>query len=303
MVICSNCGSAVMEGKFCEKCGKPLVPKTNMNQNTGNVQSQNGVCPNCGAPNTGGKFCENCGAPLGNSQMSFNQNQKKGGIFESISNSINSTASNMLSIKSDYNNNVVLYKVKKIPAVKEKTIKIEDYEVVFFNQGNGFTKIDNTFQTNVNDFVCFYMKKVTMLNNNFTVSMNSKIKKLDTKDSINMQVTYNISLNVEDIDKFFNYFTAMKLDSWTEVEVNSYMSSNIRTTIENNTVEMLKEDGNVDLRNPKEQISKFIEDIKLLIQNDVEKYGLKVNVFNVANVNINVNEINTILINNLYNGE
>lgn len=301
MVKCSNCGAEVMEGKFCEKCGSPLSTSGTIDNEGGS--SNKDACPHCGYTQNGGKFCEKCGTPLSGTSRPTNQGQKSGGFFESISNSINSTASSMLAIKSDYNNNVILYKVKKIPNVKDKTIKIEDYELVFFNQGNGFTKIDKTFQTEANDFVCFYMKNITMLNNNFVVKINSKIKKLDTDDSINIQVNYIMSLGVGDIDKFFGFFTGMKQDSWTETEVNSYMSSNLRLIIEKNTIEMLHLDGDIDLRNPKGQISKFIDTIKSLIQNDVEKYGLKVNNFNVSGVNIDVNEINKILINNLYKGE
>ena len=323
MVKCSNCGAEVMEGKFCEKCGTPLeqgLPLPNQSKSSifnkigsplstsGTIDNEGGssnkdVCPHCGYTQNGGKFCEKCGTPLSGTSRPTNQGQKSGGFFESISNSINSTASSMLAIKSDYNNNVILYKVKKIPNVKDKTIKIEDYELVFFNQGNGFAKIDKTFQTEANDFVCFYMKNITILNNNFVVKINSKIKKLDTDDSINVQVNYIMSLGVGDIDKFFDFFAGMKQDSWTETEVNSYMSSNLRSIIEKNTIEMLHLDGDIDLRNPKDQISKFIDTIKSLIQNDVEKYGLKVNNFNVSGVNIDVNEINKILINNLYKGE
>lgn len=48
-MICPSCGEKTPKGKFCMKCGTPLVNK----------------CPNCGAEvPSGGKFCLECGTKL-----------------------------------------------------------------------------------------------------------------------------------------------------------------------------------------------------------------------------------------------
>lgn len=294
-MICSKCGANVSEGKFCEKCGAPLQGATA----TPSLNSQTNVCPNCGAPSGGGKFCEKCGAPLAANGVNAGH-RNAGGFFDSIQSSISKTASNMFAIKSNYANNTVIYMVNKIPNVKEKNIKVEDFEMVFFNQGNGFAKYNNSFQVELDNFVCFYIKNVTYLNNNFQVETRSKIKKLNTDDELNVKISFIMTLEVEDVDLFFNKFISIRQDSWKEVDVNSYLSSSLKDIIDKNTIEMLEKDGYLDLRDPKKQISNFALAIKELILGEVKKYGLKVNVFNVNSVNVDVEEVNKILINNLY---
>ena len=295
-MICPNCGSEVMGGKFCEKCGSALSGNNNVN-----VSDNQNVCPNCGTPSNGGKFCEKCGTPLQGAETRPFNKKSSTGFFDNISNQINKTASSMLSIKSDYNNGNVIYKVSKIPAVKEKTIKIEDYEMVYFNTGNGFMKYNQTFQTANNNFLCFYIKNVTFINNNFNVETKTKIKKLDTDDILNIRINYIMNLKIDDIDKFFNTFMNIRQDTWKEVDVNSHLSQNIKGIIDKNTIEMLENDGYLDLRDPKAQITKFADKIKQLIANELSSYGLIINTFSVNNVNVDVNEVNRILINNLYN--
>lgn len=297
-MICNNCGAEVSEGKFCEKCGAPLQGANN-NQTINNSLN---VCPNCGAPSGGGKFCEKCGAPLVAGAVSAGRNNG-GGFFGSIQNSIGKTASNMFAIKSNYANNTVIYMVNKIPNVKEKNIKIEDFEMVFFNQGNGFAKYNQSFQVESDNFVCFYVKNVTYLNNNFMVETKSKIKCLDTDDQLNVKIGFIMTLEVEDVDLFFNTFTSIRQDSWREVDVNSHLSSNLKGIINKNTIEMLEKDGNLDLRDPKAQFSAFTHQIRDLILDEVKKYGLKVNTFSVNSVNIDMQEVNRILIENLYKNQ
>ena len=63
---------------------------------------------------------------------------------------------------------------------------------------------------------------------------------------------------------------------------------------------MLKNDGNIDLRDPEVQVNKFEESIKNDINKEVEKYGLLVEKFKLSNLDTNTEEINKILIKNLY---
>ena len=63
---------------------------------------------------------------------------------------------------------------------------------------------------------------------------------------------------------------------------------------------MLKNDGNIDLRDPEAQVNKFEDSIKNDINKEVEKYGLLVEKFKLSNLDTNTEEINKILIKNLY---
>ncbi len=228
---------------------------------------------------------------------------KKGGILDNISNSINNTTSNLLSIKSDYNNNVVIYRVNRIPSVKEKTIRVLDHEMAYFNQGNGFVKYNQTFKTDLNSFICFFVQNTTYVNNSFAVNLETKIQKLDTDDKVKVAVNFLMTLEVEDKDKFINTFTNIRQDSWREVDINAYLSTNLRSIIDKNVEDMLKQDGDLDLRDPKAQVNKFVDEIKKLIEDNVKEYGFKVNSFGVSGVSLDVNEVNKILVNHLYKGE
>lgn len=92
MVICSNCGASVAEGKFCEKCGSPLVPKE-------------GVSPS-------------------DINSATNNKPSGGGFFDKISSSMNKAATDLMAIKSDFSNGTLIYKVNKIPNVQEKKSKL-----------------------------------------------------------------------------------------------------------------------------------------------------------------------------------
>ena len=268
MVVCSKCGQVVEEGKFCEKCGSPLVPKE-------------GVSP---------------------SEISSvaNNQSSGGGFFDKIGSSMNKAASDLMAIKSDFSNGVLICKVSKLPNVQEKKIKIEDTEILFYNNGTGFTKYNLTFTTQDKDFLCFYVKNVTVIQNSFIVDIKAPIKNLNDVDLISEKVMFNLELKVEDIDKFFNSLMTIRQDTWRVIDLNSMLSMSLNKIVNENTISMLKADGNIDLRDIKGQLSKFNEDISNLINNEVSKYGLKVNTFILSNVETNIQEINKILIDNLY---
>ena len=99
---------------------------------------------------------------------------------------------------------------------------------------------------------------------------------------------------------FFNTLISMKQDTWKVIDINTMLSTQLNKIISENTINMLKEDGNLDLRDVKAQISKFTDNITNLINNEVAKYGLKVNMFKLFNAETNMAEINKILIDNLY---
>lgn len=268
MVVCSKCNQVVEEGKFCEKCGSPLVPKEGVN-------------------------------PSDISDASNNQSQG-GGFFDKISSSMSKAASDLMAIKSDFSNGILICKVSKIPNVQEKKIKIEDTEILFYNNGTGFTKYNQTFTTQDKDFLCFYVKNVTIIQNNFIVDIKAPIKNLNDIDLINAKAMFNLELKVDEVDKFFNSLMSVRQDTWRVIDLNSMLSMSLNKIVNENTISMLKADGNIDLRDVKAQLSKFNDNISNLINDEVGKYGLKVNIFNLANVETNVQEINKVLIDNLY---
>ena len=269
-MICSNCGADVMPGRFCEKCGKPLVPKDSVNlKDTSNM------------PN----------------------NQSLGtGFFDKISSSMNKAASDLMAIKSDFSNGVLICKVSKIPNVQEKKIKIDDTEVLFYNDGTGFTKYNQTFTTQDKDFLCFYIKNVTVLHNSFIVDIKAPIKNLNDTDLISEKAHFNIEIQADDIDLLFNSLMAVKQDTWRMIDVNSMLSTQLNKLISENVIDSIKKDGNIDLRDIKSQISKFTNNIKDLIDNELLKYGLRVKIFTLYDAEVNTQEINKILIDNLYKG-
>ena len=270
MVVCSKCNQVVEEGKFCEKCGSPLVPKEGVSQS--DISN------------------------IANNQSSG------GGFFDKISSSMNKAASDLMAIKSDFSNGVLICKVSKIPNVQEKKIKVDDIEVLFYNNGTGFTKYNQTFTTQDKDFLCFYVKNVTVLQNSFIVDIKAPIKNLNDTDLINAKAHFNMELKAEDIDLFFNSLMSIKQETWRVIDINSMLSTTLNKIVNDNTINMVKNDGNIDLRDIKGQISKFTDEIKSLINNEISKYGLKVNSFTLFNVETNMQEINKILIDNLYKG-
>ena len=268
MVVCSKCNQVVEEGKFCEKCGSPLIPKEGVN-------------------------------PSDISSAANNQGSG-GGFFDKISSSMNKAASDLMAIKSEFSNETLVFKVSKIPNVQEKKIKIDNTETLFYNNGTGFTKYNQTFTTQDKDFLCFYVKNVTIIQNTFMVDIKAPIKNLNDVDLISEKAMFNLELKVEDIDKFFNSLMSIRQDTWRVIDLNSMLSMSLNKIVSDNTICMLKADGNIDLRDTKGQLSKFTESISNLINNEIEKYGLKVNTFILSNVETNIEEINKVLINNLY---
>ena len=268
MVKCPNCNNVVQEGKFCEKCGSPLVPKE-------------GVSPS-------------------DINSATNNKPSGGGFFDKISSSMNKAATDLMAIKSDFSNGTLIYKVNKIPNVQEKKIKIDSGEIVFYNNGIGFTKHDQTYTTPDNEFLCFYVRNLTTIQNSFIVEIKAPIKNLNDIDLISEKAHFNMEFKADDIDLFFNSLIAIKQDIWKMIDVNSMLSTQLNKIVNENVINKIKQDGSIDLRDVKGQINKFTEDIKNLIDNEVSKYGLKVNVFNLFTVDTNMQEINKILIDNLY---
>ena len=265
MVVCSNCGKTVSEGKISEKCGKPLVPKE------GAVPSE------------------------------VNENNNNGtSFFNKISSSMNKAASDLMAVKSDFSNGTLIYKTSKVPNVQEKKIKIDEGEIAFYNNGTGFVKHNETFVTNDNDFLCFYLKNHTVIQNVINLNVKEPIKNLNDEDLINLNLVFNMELVAFDIDLFFNSLISMKQDSWKMIEVTSMMSTSINKIVNDDVVNMVKNDGNIDLRDPKTQVNKYEDSIKNDINKEVEKYGLLVEKFKLSNLDTNTEEINTILIKNLY---
>lgn len=299
MVTCPNCNQLVEEGKFCEKCGGSLAGAVS---NASNVVASANVCPKCGAQVSGGKFCDKCGSMLtgGGNQNSGNAQQSVSNLFNKLGNSINTLASDALAVKSDFSNNTILYMSNRVPQGQDKKIKVDDTEVVFFNSGNGFTKYSQSFFTQSNSFVCFYIRNTTIIPNNFRVDFDALIKNLNEEDKIHIAVNYNLELTIEDVELFFKTLVGMRQDSWKVVDVNTMLSDNLSSIVSENTINMLKEDGNLDLRDATGQIGKFTNNISNLINEAVKQYGLKVNNFILKNTETIVNEINSVLIKNLY---
>ena len=268
MVVCSKCGQVVDEGKFCEKCGSLLVPKEGVN-------------------------------PSDISNMVNNQSSG-GRFFDKISSSMNRAASDLMAIKSDFSNGILICKISKIPNMQEKKIKIDDTETLFYNNGTGFTKYNQTFTTQDKDFLCFYVKNVTIIQNTFIVDIKAPIKNLNDVDVISEKATFNLELKVEDNDKFFNSLISIRQDTWRVIDLNSMLSMTLNKIISDNTISMLKNDGNIDVRDVKGQLSKFSDEIIKLINDEVAKYGLNVQLLRFFNVETNIQEIYIILIDNLY---
>ena len=269
MVVCSKCGATVVEGKFCEKCGSPLVA----------------------SDGASGTYSQSYGGQ-GSSTA--------GGFFDKISSSMNKAASDLMAIKSDYSNGTLIYMVKKVPNVQEKKVKVEDTEVVFYNRGNGFTKYNQTFMTQDREFLCFYVRNVTPIQYSCDVEFKSTIKNLNDTDLISVKASYSIEFIVSDVDLFFNSLISMRQDDWKMIDVNSMLSTSINKIISENITGMLKEDGNLDLRDIFRQINKFSDKTIELLNELVVKYGLKVNTFRLFNAETNVYDVNKILIDNLY---
>lgn len=132
------------------------------------------------------------------------------------------------------------------------------------------------------------------------MEIKAPIKNLNDIDLISEKAHFNMELKAEDIDLFFNSLMSIKQDTWKMIDVNSMLSTQLNKIVNESVVTKIKQDGNIDLRDVKGQINKFTEDIKNLIDNEVAKYGLKVNVFNLFTVDTNMQEIYKILIDNLY---
>ena len=173
---------------------------------------------------------------------------------------------------------------------------------MFYNDGTGFTKYNQTFTTQDKDFLCFYIKNVTVLHNSFIVDIKAPIKNLNDTDLISEKAHFNIEIQADDIDLLFNSLMAVKQDTWRMIDVNSMLSTQLNKLISENVIDSIKKDGNIDLRDIKSQISKFTNNIKDLIDNELLKYGLRVKIFTLYDAEVNTQEINKILIDNLYKG-
>lgn len=305
MVVCSNCHQEVNEGKFCENCGSPLnVNKTVQSAN--NTSSKNlGVCPICNATNQYGKFCEKCGSPLSNqpaaNNIKQNQFQKKNtGLFDKISSSVNRAATDMFAIKSDYTGGIIICKSSKIPNVQEKKIVVNENELLYFNSGFGFVKYMSTFTTNDINFETFYIKKETYIDVQFPIMLNVLLKNIDEDHSLNINFNYGVNFKLEEYDKFFNYFIAIKNDAWSEIQISEFLSNRLQQLIIDKISFLIKEDGNYDLVKKELQINSFINIIKELVNENVLETGLTVNNINNSAINFDVNELNKLLIDYIY---
>ena len=269
MVRCASCGSVVQEGKFCEKCGKALVAAS---EGTG-VES-----------------------------VSMTQSQNNN-FFDKIGKGIGDVAKNLTAIKSNFNNNIVIYHVPKIPNVKEKKILVDNSEVLFFNDGTGYNKYNATIITESESFTCFYIRNLTQISNVLNFNVKPYVKKLTEEDLINVKLTYDMSVEVTDIDKFFYSFIEKKQDSWTKVDINSFLSVSLNSIINDIVVEKLKNEGGYDLKNGLNQVKSYDKDIENKIDEEISKYAFKLTNFGLTNVQTNIEEINKILIDNLYKSE
>lgn len=269
MVVCSNCGKTVQEGKFCEKCGQPLVPKENA-------------------------------TPLVNVENNSNIQSSVSGFFDKIGSSINKTATDIMAIKSDFSNDTVLYKVSKIPSVQEKKIRVDDSEYSYFNNGSGYTLQKETFTTTEPSFVCYYLKKDTKLNNTINLSIKTSIKKINTNDKISLGIKYNLLYFVKDHNVFFDKLVSLKQDTWKVVDVNSALSSKINSIISNIVIDSIEKDGNLDLKDAKGQIESFNNDIVEQINLYINEFGMKTDTFTIDSIITDVYEINRVLIDYIY---
>lgn len=274
MVKCPSCGAVVGEGKFCEKCGSPLAGATPVSGNEVNTNQ----------------------APVNNS----NVNNSVGGFFNKINASVNKAATDLMAIKSDFSNATIICMVNKIPNVQEKKIRVNDDEVLYYNNGNGYELHNATFTVTDNIFICFYIKNQTLINNNVNFSIKTKIKCLNDTDEMNVNISYDICFRVIDIDTFFHKLISIRQDTFRVIDVNSMLSENLRKIIIGSLTEQLANDGNLDLRDVRGQLNKFSENIKNLINEEVKSYGMEVNSFNLSNSSTDITEINNILIKNLY---
>ena len=254
-------------------------------------------CPNCGAEISGGKFCEKCGALLTNASNNVNSQNS---FFDKLKNQANKAATDLLAIKSDFSNGNILFKASKIPSVQEKKIKVEGNECVYFNNGSGYTKHEETFTTTENSFVCYYLKKETKFNSILNISFKSKVKKVESGDEISVGVKYNLLFFVENIEVFFNKLISLKQDTWKVIDINSAISSKLNEIVLSIVTEGISSNGNLDLKDTKSQIDSFNEKIIEKINAYASEFGIKLEVINLDNINIDVNEINKVLIDYLY---
>lgn len=254
-------------------------------------------CPNCGAEISGGKFCEKCGAPL----TSVNENaNSQSSFFDKLKNQANKAATDLLALKSDFSNGNILFKVSKIPSVQEKKIKVETNEFAYFNNGSGFAQHEETFTTTEGSFVCYYLKKETKFNSILSLSLKSKVKKVETSDEISVGLKYNFLFFVENIDVFFNKLISLKQDTWKIIDINSALSSKLNEIVIKIVNDGISNDGNLNLKDTKGQIESFNAKIVENINTYVSEYGIKLESINLDSVNTDMYEINKVLIDYIY---
>ena len=134
--------------------------------------------------------------------------------------------------------------------------------------------------------------------NSFIITIDTKIKKID-EDVIKIRVAYDYVLEA-DVDKFFASMMDINQNSWNVLDVNNLLFKNINVAISNKLNENIVRDGNLDLSAYVEQINGYTSDMEQLINDEANKYGLKIKNFATSGVTINMEEVNKILIKNLY---
>lgn len=266
-------------------------------------------CPSCGKEVSEGIFCEECGASLkvGNaindiSDINSKNATKSGGsFFDAIKTKANQAKTEMLAIKSDFSSGNVLYKNPKIPNVDEKKIKVEPSEIVYFNIGGGFDIKEETFTTTEGGFVCYFVRRETKIDTVLNLVINSKIKKVEVGDEISVNIVYKITFNVDNVDTFFNKLVSAKQDTWKVGDVNALLTDELNEMVINSVKEGLANDGNLNLLNINRQIEGFNQTIIDLINNYVSEYGMVIEILQIDNISTDVNEINKVLIDYIYN--
>ena len=271
MVKCSNCGKIVQEGKFCESCGKPLVPA----EVVLNVKKQTST---------------------------NEKKQSNGGFFDKVVSAINKAVTNLLAIKSDYSNKTLICVVNKVSKINEKKVKVNSDEIVYLNKGDGYAKYDKTFTLKEDKFICCFLKREIAIQNNFNLEFDCHIKNIPDK-AIKVANSYQIEYRVNDIDMFFNELIKLKQSSWSELDLNARLADEINKILIDNTLKMLNDENNLDLRNPKTQIEKFSGNILEIINECIKKYGIEAIKLTLTNLTINIEDLNKVLIENLYKGE
>ena len=302
-MICKKCGKEVASGKFCIYCGAKL--EAVQQEEVTSVKR----CPNCGAEAIG-KFCTKCGTKIEQENIGMaeqpyeNSRQNTTNIFNNIGGGIakqfGNLATNITAIKSHFDNNQLIYKVEKLPNVKEKKITVNNDEVVYIDLRGNIEMHCETFTIIEDSFLCFYVNKVPNLDNTLSININTCVSKLNDKDTISLSIVYNYSLKVTNIDNFFNSMINIKNGTWTNNDFNEYLFNCVGEKCSNKIAELLAQKGGLDLRDIESQVKQLNGEIKNIISNEVSKLATELVAFDIASVNIDIDAVNDILIANLF---